>query len=74
MRLDRRSRMLYDERRIFINGEAFDAGGRDATLLRRLADRRCLDAAAWARLSTGARAVLQNWLDDGWLQPLEDDA
>ncbi|MCA0240082.1 MAG: cupin domain-containing protein [Proteobacteria bacterium] len=74
VRLDRRSRMLYDERRIFINGEAFDAGGRDATLLRRLADRRCLDAAACARLSTGARAVLQTWLDDGWLQPLEDDA
>jgi 50S ribosomal protein L16 3-hydroxylase len=75
VRLDRRSRMLYDERRVFINGEAFDAGGRDAQLLRRLADRRCLDAAACARLSAGARAVLQTWLDDGWLQPLlEDDA
>ena len=74
VRLDRRSRMLYDERRVFVNGEAFDAGGRDAPLLRRLADRRCLDAAACACLSAGAREVLQTWLDDGWLQPLEDDA
>ena len=46
VRLDRRTRMLYDERHVFINGESFRAGGRDATLMRRLADRRALDARA----------------------------
>src|SRR5262249_34825668 len=46
VRLDRRTRMLYDERHVFINGESFRAGGRDATLLRRLADARGLDARA----------------------------
>ena len=42
--LDRKTRMLYDERHVFINGESFRAAGRDATLARRLADRRRLDA------------------------------
>ena len=36
--LDRRTRMAYDERQVFINGESFRAAGRDATLMRRLAD------------------------------------
>ncbi len=43
--LDRRTRMMYDARHVFINGESFRAGGRDARLLRQLADRRRLDAA-----------------------------
>ena len=71
VRLDRRSRMLYDARHLFVNGEAFRMGGRDARHLRRLADCRQLDATACASLSAAARDVLQAWLDDGWLQPLE---
>lgn len=65
--LDRRSRMLYDGARIYLNGESFRAGGRDATLMRRLADRRRLDAREHAALSAEARAVLADWLDAGWL-------
>ena len=42
--LDRRTRMLYDEDHVFINGESFRAAGRDAKLLHRLADERRLDA------------------------------
>ncbi|MFM9500932.1 winged helix domain-containing protein, partial [Streptomyces galilaeus] len=30
--LDRRSRMLYDAAHVFLNGESFRAGGRDAAL------------------------------------------
>jgi 50S ribosomal protein L16 3-hydroxylase len=71
VRLDRRSRMLYDERHLFVNGESFRIGGRDARWLRRLADERCLSAADCARLDPSAQAVLQTWLDDGWLQPQE---
>jgi 50S ribosomal protein L16 3-hydroxylase len=40
--LDRRTRMLYDARHVFINGESFRAAGRDARLMHRLADRRAL--------------------------------
>lgn len=68
--LDRRSRMLYDASHVFLNGESFRAAGRDATLMRRLADRRVLSAADVARLSGGARELLDQWVEDGWLQPL----
>lgn len=66
VRLDRRTRMLYDPRHIFINGEAFVAGGRDARLMQQLADRRRLAAGEAARLSTGARELLDDWLAAGW--------
>ena len=66
--LDRRTRMMYDARHVFINGECFRTGGLDARLLRQLADRRCLDASGVARLSAGARATLVEWADAGWLQ------
>ncbi len=64
--LDRRTRMLYDDRHVFINGESFLAGGRDATLMRRLADHRTLDAASVARLSQEAQELLRQWGEDGW--------
>jgi 50S ribosomal protein L16 3-hydroxylase len=66
--LDRRTRMMYDDRFVFINGEAFRAGGLDARLLQRLCDQRRLEAADMARLSAGARATLLEWADAGWLQ------
>ena len=64
--LDRRSRMLYDARHVFINGESFRAGGRDATLMRRLADQRTLGARELARASEDALALLQDWCEAGW--------
>ena len=67
--LDPRTRMLHDARHVFINGEAWRAGGRDATLMRRLADRRRLEAAEVARASEGARQLLLQWCEAGWLQP-----
>jgi 50S ribosomal protein L16 3-hydroxylase len=67
--LDRRSRMLYDTAHVFLNGESFRAGGRDAALMRRLADCRELTAAEVARLSPEARELLDQWTEDGWVQP-----
>jgi len=68
--LDRRTRMLYDDRFVFINGEAIRAGGADATLMRRLADDRRLDAKSVAQASAAARALLAEWLRAGWcVQP-----
>jgi len=67
--LDHRTRMLYDAQHVFINGQAFEATGRDAQLMRSLADHRGLAAAARRRLGAGARALLAQWLADGWLHP-----
>ena len=43
IRLDRRTRMMFDAHHIFINGESFSASGRDATLMRALANARAFD-------------------------------
>jgi 50S ribosomal protein L16 3-hydroxylase len=67
VRLDRRTRMMYDPRHLFINGESFRAGGADARLMQRLADERCLDARQVQRASEGAQALLQDWFEAGWL-------
>ena len=67
LRLDRRTRMMYDDRHVFINGEGFRAAGADARLMQRLADRRRLDRADVTRASPQARALLQDWHGAGWL-------
>lgn len=64
--LDRRTRMLYDQHHVFINGESYRAAGRDATLMRRLADQRRLSAAELTRASAAARELLHVWCEDGW--------
>jgi len=66
VRLDRRSRMMYDDRHVFINGESYLASGRDATMMRALADRRCLVAAELAGASDAARSLLRSWCEAGW--------
>jgi 50S ribosomal protein L16 3-hydroxylase len=65
--LDRRTRMMFDDQHIFINGESYRASGRDAVLMRRLADGRRLGASEVARASQGARSLITNWLEAGWL-------
>lgn len=65
--LDRRTRMMYDARHIFINGDSFRAGGADARLMQGLANGRALGEKAVRRASEGARALLQDWYEAGWL-------
>ena len=67
LRLDRRTRMMYDARHLFINGESFLAGGADARLMRILADERRLDAARVRRASADAQSLLEDWFEAGWL-------
>jgi 50S ribosomal protein L16 3-hydroxylase len=67
VRLDRRTRMLYDDHHVFVNGEAFHAAGRDARLVRRLADRRLLGFRDLAALSRQARGLIDLWAESGWL-------
>lgn len=67
VRLDRRSRMMYDTHHVFINGESYRAAGRDATLMRRLADERQLTARELTRASDDALELLSSWCDAGWV-------
>ena len=66
-RLHRCSRMAYDSEHLFINGEAYRVGGRDARLLRTLADGGELDATAWRGLGEDARHAVMQWWQSGWL-------
>ncbi len=65
--LDRRSRMLYRDRQVFINGET--APVLPTPALRALADDRrlaCSDVRC-LRLTEDTRACLADWLSAGWL-------
>ena len=69
--LDPATRMLYDTQHVYINGESFRAGGRDADLMRRLADTRALAGADHRRLSAPAQAVVLGWVEAGWLHAID---
>ena len=73
VRLDRRTRMMYDPQHIFINGESYRAGGKDATLMRRLANQRYLSSKDIQRASDEALELLSIWCDDGWAHACSDD-
>ena len=70
--LDRCSRMLYDERHVYLNGEAYRAAGRDAKIVRRLADLRRLSWSEVESLGAEARALVDEWLESGWLRAESD--
>ncbi|MGE4243432.1 cupin domain-containing protein [Ramlibacter sp.] len=65
--VDAKTRMMHDSRHVFVNGESWRASGRDASLMRRLADRRRLDARELAAASDAARALIRAWCEAGWL-------
>ena len=66
IRLDRRTKMLFDAKHIFINGESFRAAGKDAKLLRKLANEKTLSKALAAQLSDNAAELMQAWWEEGW--------
>lgn len=61
------SRMLYDDHHVFLNGQSWRAAGADAKLMRSLADGRGLSRIDVAGASVGAKALLKEWLGEGWL-------
>jgi 50S ribosomal protein L16 3-hydroxylase len=65
--LDARTRMMYDDRHVFLNGESFLASGRDAQLMRLLVDRRALDPRQVAALGAQARGLLEDAVQSGWM-------
>jgi 50S ribosomal protein L16 3-hydroxylase len=71
LRLDRKTKMLYDQDFVFINGESWRCKGADAKYLRLLADERSLDAAQVAKTSPTLNNLLKDWLEAGWLQTVK---
>lgn len=69
--LDRRTKMMYDDTHIFINGESFKVSGRDAVVLRQLADQRLIAGQKIASLSSAAKEALLDWALEGWLGEFE---
>jgi 50S ribosomal protein L16 3-hydroxylase len=65
--LDRRTRMMYDDRHIYINGDGFRAAGADARLMRKLANQRSLGTTDVAKASNDALDLLAEWHSAGWL-------
>ena len=68
--LDPKTRMLYDEEHVFINGESHRARGADARLMQSLADQRMLSAKDVGKASSAARALLADWYDAGWIKAI----
>ena len=66
LQLDAATRMMFDDKHIFINGESFAASGADAKLMRKLANGRELLAADLAKTSEGASELLTEWIAAGW--------
>jgi 50S ribosomal protein L16 3-hydroxylase len=65
VRLDAKTRMLYDNDCVFINGESWRCQGADARSLRLLADERRLSGLD--SLSPQLGALLKDWVQAGWL-------
>jgi 50S ribosomal protein L16 3-hydroxylase len=59
--------MLFDARHIFLNGESWRAAGADAKLMQKLANQRFLEPKDLIKSSDAAMALLQEWVDAGWL-------
>ena len=71
--LDPRTRMMYDDNHVFINGESHRARGADASLMRRLADQRSLSGRDLRRAGVAALALLGDWHEAGWLRQVAAD-
>ena len=65
--LDARTRMLYDNNHVFINGESYRAKGTDAKLMRSLADQRYLSGRELRKAGPSAIELLGDWHEAGWL-------
>ena len=73
LRLDARTRMMYDADHVFINGESYRAKGTDARMMQRLANQRALTARDVARASDDALELLAQWREAGWVLAAEPE-
>ena len=71
--LDRRTRMLYDDACLYINGESLVLPPPTRALWRKLADRRRLEVADLRRLGDEGRALIAQWFEAGWCANIDVD-
>ncbi len=67
VRLDRRTQLLYDDTRLYLNGSALPPPDADRAALMRLADARALPAREAAALAPATLTLLHQWYRDGFL-------
>ena len=65
--LDRKSRMMYDAKHVYLNGDSWKVAGSDARLLRKLADQRHLDATDLRAASAKLTLAIGQFIEQGWL-------
>jgi len=65
--LNSQSRMMYDDRFIFLNGESWYAKGRDAQMLKKLADQKYLELGDLQKAPEAAISLMRDWVKFGWL-------
>ncbi len=69
IRLDLRSQLLYDDRRLYMNGSAMPWPSTGVPTLRRLANARALPRAAIAAAAPRTIVLLYDWYRNGYLHP-----
>ena len=67
VKLDRASRMMYDEKHVYLNGDSWKVAGKDAKLLRKLANVRSLTAIEVGAASAQLQSALGQFIEQGWL-------
>jgi 50S ribosomal protein L16 3-hydroxylase len=70
VRLDRKTKMLYDDKCVYVNGESWRCAGADAKTLRHLANTKSLESRHVQLAGESLLALLQDWQEAGWLHPL----
>jgi 50S ribosomal protein L16 3-hydroxylase len=67
VKLDRASRMMYDEKHVYLNGDSWKVAGKDAKLLHKLADARTLSAIEVGAASAQLQSAIGQFIEQGWL-------
>jgi 50S ribosomal protein L16 3-hydroxylase len=67
LKLAAATRMSYDAKHMFINGQSFKCAGTDAKLLRKLADERLLSATELRAGSAALTSAIGEFAKEGWL-------
>ena len=62
------TRMLFDDKTIYCNGESWHVAGKDAQVLRLLANQRHLNRADIEAASAEVQSLLHDWIGQGWAQ------
>ena len=70
VRLDKKSKMLYDKDCVFLNGESWHCKGDDALVLRKFADQRLLSSADLAVAAPEVLQLITDWVQAGWAHSL----